>query len=292
MANVMSSVGSSFFSASKPEPAPASVNLDSKLANELAAAVTPNTDNPILVVYPFQFPVGETIVDAAAMGLTELGNASLSRGTMGGPPSRRNNIVIITTQDKDRLKPGIFLNDALIDFWMKWISRGETAVCIFTTHFMSTLLKDGTASVVSWTKKKKINAQINVFKQRIVFLPINENLHWSLCVVVNPGLIAMLVSRVLARNSKKLHLREPKLNATQAKEVIRAKKVDTRVRTHPASKEGVGEVFASSVGISSSQVSEYVNGEINDNGGKAFCSQEGLLLAERFVLSLEIEEEE
>jgi len=96
MANVMSSVGSSFFSASKPEPAPASVNLDSKLANELAAAVTPNTDNPILVVYPFQFPVGETIVDAAAMGLTELGNASLSRGTMGGPPSRRNNIVTIT----------------------------------------------------------------------------------------------------------------------------------------------------------------------------------------------------
>lgn len=103
---------------------------------------------------------------------------------------------------------------------------------------------------------------------------------------------AQLVSRVLARNSKKLHLREPKLNATQAKEVIRAKKVDTRVRTHPASKEGVGEVLASSVGISSSQVSEYVNGEINDDEGKAFCSQEGLLLAERFVLSLEIEEEE
>ena len=103
---------------------------------------------------------------------------------------------------------------------------------------------------------------------------------------------AQLVSRVLARNSKKLHLREPKLNATQVKEVIRAKKVDTRVRTHPASKEGVGEVLASSVGISSSQVSEYVNGEINDDEGKAFCSQEGLLLAERFVLSLEIEEEE
>ena len=60
-------------------------------------------------------------------------------------------------------------------------------MCIFTTHFMSTLLKDGTASVISWTAKKKIN----VFKKRIVFLPINASLHWSLCVVVNPGLIAI-----------------------------------------------------------------------------------------------------
>ena len=103
---------------------------------------------------------------------------------------------------------------------------------------------------------------------------------------------AQLVSRVLAQNSKKLHLRKPKLNATQAKEFAQAKKVDTRMRTHPASKEGVGEVLAASVGISSSQVSEYVNGEINDAEGKAFCSQEGLLLAQRFVLSLEIEVEE
>ena len=103
---------------------------------------------------------------------------------------------------------------------------------------------------------------------------------------------AQLVTRVLARNSKNLHLRERKLTGAQAKEVMRVKKADTKARTHPASKEGVGEVLASSVGILSSQVSEYVNGEIKDDEGKDFCSQEGLLLVERFVLSLEVEEEE
>ena len=104
MSNVMASVGSSFFSASKSDPGHTSANLDSKLANELAAAVTPAIaiDNPTLVVYPFMFPVDESAVDAAAYGLTELANTSLrnvSLGTMG--PSKRTNYVTITTQDKD-----------------------------------------------------------------------------------------------------------------------------------------------------------------------------------------------
>ena len=59
-------------------------------------------------------------------------------------------------------------------------------MCIFSTHFLTTLKRDGTAAVISWTANKKIN----IFKQRFVFLPINDSLHWSLCVVVNPGLIA------------------------------------------------------------------------------------------------------
>ena len=63
----------------------------------------------------------------------------------------------------------------------------NSSVHIFSTHFMSTLLKDGVKSVLSWTAKKKIN----VFNKRFVFLPINAGEHWSLCLVVNPGLIAI-----------------------------------------------------------------------------------------------------
>ena len=72
------------------------------------------------------------------------------------------------------------------------ISRGETNgpdsdIHIFTTHFMNTLKKDGPESVAYWT----VNTKTNVFKKRLIFLPINADVHWSLCLVVNPGLIAI-----------------------------------------------------------------------------------------------------
>jgi Ulp1 family protease len=51
---------------------------------------------------------------------------------------------------------------------------------------MTTLKNDGPAAVSSWTAKK----HINVFQKRLVFVPVNADLHWSLCVIVNPGLIA------------------------------------------------------------------------------------------------------
>jgi hypothetical protein len=50
---------------------------------------------------------------------------------------------------------------------------------------MSTLKKDGHKAVASWTVKKKIN----VFEKKLIFIPIYADHHWSLCVVVNPGLI-------------------------------------------------------------------------------------------------------
>ena len=40
--------------------------------------------------------------------------------------------------------------------------------------------------MASWTGKKNIN----LFQKKLVFIPVNADLHWLLCVVVNPGLIA------------------------------------------------------------------------------------------------------
>jgi len=43
--------------------------------------------------------------------------------------------------------------------------------------------KEGASGVSSWTSKK----EINIFEKKFIFIPINESLHWSLCVVVNAG---------------------------------------------------------------------------------------------------------
>lgn len=39
--------------------------------------------------------------------------------------------------------------------------------------------------MTSWTAKKNIN----IFEKKFLFIPINKDLHWSLCAVVNPGCI-------------------------------------------------------------------------------------------------------
>lgn len=69
------------------------------------------------------------------------------------------------------------------------ISRSEplrySCVHFFTTHFFSTLKNEGVDAVCNWTTKKGID----IFAKRMIMLPINQSLHWSLCAVVNPGLI-------------------------------------------------------------------------------------------------------
>ena len=71
------------------------------------------------------------------------------------------------------------------------ISRGEpeqqsSKVHFFPCAFMTKLKDEGITAIASWTENKNIN----VFDKKLVFIPVNADLHFSLCVVVNPGLIA------------------------------------------------------------------------------------------------------
>ncbi len=50
----------------------------------------------------------------------------------------------------------------------------KSDVHFFTTHFMSRLEKKP-SSVASWTKK------IDIFKKKLIFVPVNDDKHWSLC---------------------------------------------------------------------------------------------------------------
>ncbi|KAL7551587.1 hypothetical protein ACHAWF_014773, partial [Thalassiosira exigua] len=171
-----------------------------------------SNDNKLLLVYPFN--VDEKVLTEAATGLKELGgdllgvdlahgdaqllDAEMPDQSVGGSGDDDNNekyvrthYVTIRQDDKDRLSPGEFLNDTLVDFWMRWISRGErqqrhSNVHFFTSHFMTTLKDEGVEAVTSWTAKKNIN----VFEKKLIFVPVNADLHWSLCVVINPGFIA------------------------------------------------------------------------------------------------------
>ncbi len=85
-------------------------------------------ENKLLLVYPFE--VDEAVLSGSAVDLTELGGKLF--GLEAGPPAKadigsdnkkrppRTHYVTICEDDKDRLRPGQFLNDTLVDFWMRW----------------------------------------------------------------------------------------------------------------------------------------------------------------------------
>ncbi len=103
--------------------------------------------------------------------------------------SGRSNIVTFNREDRETLAPATYVNDNVVDFWMLWVTRNEhpdtSEVKPFTSHFYSTLIGDGIdkglLQVSQWLKKKNID----IFSYKLLLLPINLNLHWSLCVIVN-----------------------------------------------------------------------------------------------------------
>jgi hypothetical protein len=153
-------------------------------------------DDDIILVYPFT--EDQNILQEAAKGLQGFIVESLDENEVPEPSPQdliancgnrqRAHAVTIRVQDYGRLEPLTWLNDSLVDFYMLWISRGmenvqDSDVHFFTSHFFSTLSRNGPEAVTSWTAKKKID----IFKKKLIFIPINKTMHWSLCIVVNPG---------------------------------------------------------------------------------------------------------
>jgi len=61
----------------------------------------------------------------------------------------------------------------------------DSSVHVFSTHFYTKLEDEGVNEVLSWTA----NRGINVFTKKFIYVPIHRNQHWSLMVIINPGLI-------------------------------------------------------------------------------------------------------
>jgi hypothetical protein len=72
-----------------------------------------------------------------------------------------NHFVIMNQDDINRLKPGEWLNDCLIDFWMMWITRKEPAdenrVHIFNTQFHTSMVEKGVDHVLQCNQKRNLD---------------------------------------------------------------------------------------------------------------------------------------
>ncbi|KAH8080357.1 hypothetical protein JL720_9050 [Aureococcus anophagefferens] len=84
------------------------------------------------------------------------------------PSAKAPDAITCLKGDRLRLQDGEFLNDNLINLYLKNKMHNQLASVAY-------------AKVKRWTKN------VDVFDQDLLFVPVNEHLHWSLAVVVNPG---------------------------------------------------------------------------------------------------------
>ena len=101
--------------------------------------------------------------------------------------TQRKKCVEILVQDLDRLNPGQWFNDNLIEFWFLWLMRNEnldtTDVMMTSTYFYHTLIEKGVHAVDRWF------VDDDIFNKKYIMVPINSDNHWSLAVIINPGKI-------------------------------------------------------------------------------------------------------
>ncbi|XP_065881644.1 probable ubiquitin-like-specific protease 2B isoform X2 [Euphorbia lathyris] len=109
--------------------------------------------------------------------------------------------VSISKRDFDLLQPETFVNDTIIDFYIKYLKslippEERHRFHFFNSFFFRKLAdldkdpssaSDGRAAflrVHKWTRK------VDIFGKDYVFIPVNFSLHWSLLVICHPGEVA------------------------------------------------------------------------------------------------------
>lgn len=137
--------------------------------------------------------------------------------------------VPITAHDLLRLRPLTYLNDSIMNFYLKHLkkrydeSRCDAAEitegrewddldgkgCHVFPSFTYTRIKNILAQIGAGARDSKVNRERmwkdiktwhrgeDLFKKRLLLFPINERLHWTILVVVNPG-------RLMRRYKKEL----------------------------------------------------------------------------------------
>ncbi|XP_057993644.1 probable ubiquitin-like-specific protease 2B isoform X2 [Hevea brasiliensis] len=118
-------------------------------------------------------------------------------------PKGDSDAVSISKRDFDLLQPEKFINDTIIDFYIKYLKNQIPPDEKHRFHFFNSFFfrkladldkdpssaSDGRAAflrVHKWTRK------VDMFGKDYVFVPVNFNLHWSLLVICHPGEVAGL----------------------------------------------------------------------------------------------------
>uniref|UniRef100_A0A3P8YTS1 Ubiquitin-like protease family profile domain-containing protein n=1 Tax=Esox lucius TaxID=8010 RepID=A0A3P8YTS1_ESOLU len=121
----------------------------------------------------------------------------------GFPPPPSKGGITVTTEDLECLDNGQFLNDVIIDFYLKYLllEKAPKSVAershVFSSFFYKQLTRRDNASEDSTSisaqqrrhqRVKNWTRHVDIFKKDFLFVPVNQESHWYLVVVCFPGL--------------------------------------------------------------------------------------------------------
>lgn len=100
---------------------------------------------------------------------------------------RKDNVVLfnkdnieVSTRDFKTLAPKRWLNDTIIEFFMKYVERNTPQTLAFNSFFYSNLSQRGYQGVRRWMKKKKV--EIKDLKKILTPINLNQS-HWALGLI-------------------------------------------------------------------------------------------------------------
>lgn len=128
---------------------------------------------------------------------------SLPRRLIQYPPPPSKGGITVTTEDLECLKDGEFLNDVIIDFYLKYLllERADKDVAershIFSSFFYKQLTRkdtgcsEETGSTAPHRRHQRVRTwtrHVDIFSKDYLFIPVNQEAHWYLVVICFPGL--------------------------------------------------------------------------------------------------------
>eukprot|EP00984_Skeletonema_dohrnii_P028820 scaffold18969_cov205-Skeletonema_dohrnii-CCMP3373.AAC.1 len=164
--------------------------------------------------------------------------------------------VPLNEHDLLRLRPMTYLNDSIVNFYLKYVKCQVEAATASTggaakseggswddfdgeeiltcssfqpsycyTRIQSSLNGNRNSKANRdriWKDLKSWTKNVDIFKKRLLVFPINDSLHWTVCIVCNPG-------RLIRRYSKEVIEKKQNLELKQ-QQAVEERKRERRVR--------------------------------------------------------------
>lgn len=116
-------------------------------------------------------------------------------GTILHYPYEGKGAMSLRYSDFEKLLDGGLLNDVVIEFGLKFILEEIRArdpaladsIYVFNTFFFPILMSDSVEN--SYSKLRRWTAKEDLFSKKYIVIPVNENYHWYLALIVNPAFI-------------------------------------------------------------------------------------------------------
>ncbi|XP_034942141.1 uncharacterized protein [Chelonus insularis] len=179
--------------------------LNSKEANDILVRASPKTNPQMQNMIKRQSTATSGNVNATN------GRPSqhvVQKMTVYPPPPAKSGITI-NTEDYSCLGEDQFLNDVIIDFYLKYLTLevlsnvDQQRTHVFSSYFYKRLTSrhaqapDNNVSQTPATKRharvQKWTKNVNIFEKDFVIIPINEHAHWFLAIICFPGLVGTVI---------------------------------------------------------------------------------------------------